>query len=304
MARRATAVSLACLFTATIVSPIRMDSPAFAASGCVAPNSAHRHRDDPRGPEPGAPGPSDVARVLTDIDARLGGAAPPATVTVPVWVHILTDGVTQVPDRYVRAQLQTLTAAYSGRLGGAATGIGFRLDGTDVTQNAAWFTDPVANETQMKTALRRGGPETLNLYVVQLDYRVLGFSTYPYWYQSSPGSDGVVIDWRTMPGGPLTDYSLGYTGVHEIGHWLGLFHTFENGCVQPGDGVDDTAPEAAPTQGCPQFKDTCERGGPDLVHNFMDYAHDRCMREFTRGQAVRMRQIWSVYRDQGVRAAM
>ena len=95
--------------------------------------------------------------------------------------------------------------------------------------------------------------------------------------------DGVVIDWRSLPGGSLRSFDRGFTGVHEIGHWFGLLHTFENGCAAPGDGIADTSPEAVATDGCVIDKDTCEGGGPDPIHNFMDYSDDRCMSEFTAG---------------------
>lgn len=31
----------------------------------------------------------------------------------------------------------------------------------------------------------------------------------------------------TVTGGPREHYNLGRTLTHEVGHWLGLFHTFE-----------------------------------------------------------------------------
>ena len=116
---------------------------------------------------------------------------------------------------------------------------------------------PLANEAAMKRRLRKGGAETLNLYIAQLSELVLGYATYPHWYRDRPVLDGVVIDWRSLPGGSLRDFSKGYTGVHEIGHWLGLLRTFENGCSPPGDSVADTPGEAVPTQGCPPRRDTC-----------------------------------------------
>ncbi|MFI7445527.1 zinc metalloprotease [Nonomuraea indica] len=327
MARRVTAVSLACLLAAGLTPPLQLHAVATASAGCAAPpgtpppsphaggrparHDAHAEAHDPAhphvlrlGPEPRTPYPHDVGRVLAELDKRLQGREPPARVTVPVWVHILTDGAVGASTASVTAQLGTLRAAYGGSLGGAATGVGFRLAGAQVVRHAGWFTDPMGHEEEMKAALRKGGPETLNLYLAQLDGQVLGFSTYPYWYRDSPRLDGVVIDWRTLPGGALANYNRGYTGVHEIGHWLGLFHTFENGCQSPGDGVADTAPAARPAQGCPGGgKDTCPQAGRDPVHNFMDYAHDRCMSEFTRGQGERMREMWVVYRDRDAAAS-
>ncbi|NRQ32883.1 zinc metalloprotease [Nonomuraea sp. NN258] len=288
MARRATAVSLACLLAAGLTPPLQLHA-APPAAGCARLVPADR--------TPRSPRPEDVGKVLAELGTRLKGVTLPRSFTVPTRVHVITDGARRVSDQAIRAQIDTLNAAYGGRHGGVDTGVRFRLDGIAVKHNATWFTDPVGHEQPMKDALHRGGAETLNLYIAQLSELMLGFASYPYWYAGSPRLDGVVIDWRSLPGGAMSNYNRGFTGVHEIGHWLGLFHTFENGCNPPGDGIDDTPAESAPSEGCPQSKDTCTtQPGTDPVRNFMDYAHDRCMSEFTRGQARRMREMWTAYR--------
>ena len=311
MARRETAVALVCLLAA---GPLSFTS-AFTVSGggvCIGSNTsgaaagpavrpAARPVDGERDPRP--LGEGQAAQMLRDLTSRLAGKiiTTKSDITVPTWVHVLSDGEREPPEQAVRNQVDTLNAAYSGRLGGVDTGVHFRLDGITLSKDAAWFSDPLAHEQEMKAALRRGGPETLNLYIGQLDNRILGYSTYPYWYETASKSDGVVVDWRSLPGGALRNFDKGYTAVHEIGHWLGLFHTFENGCAGPGDGVGDTPSEDRPTGNCPMIKNTCTAPGDDPIHNFMDYAHDRCMSDFTAGQAIRMHEMWTAYRDPGRR---
>ncbi|MEW9547598.1 zinc metalloprotease [Nonomuraea sp. NPDC050783] len=316
MARRATAVSSACLLTVVLAPPARpalalatasATAPALAARGCaaaaparaaapVAPPGREAPATAAGGPGPRSPQPGDVALVQDELRRRLDGVTPPATITVPTRVHVLTSGRRQVSDQEVRSQIAVLNSAYGGAFGGPDTGVRFRLRGIAVKDQPAWFADPVGGEQAMKTALHKGGPATLNLYIAQLSELMLGFASYPYWYEGAPRLDGVVIDWRSLPGGPMADYNRGFTAVHEIGHWLGLFHTFENGCAEPGDGIGDTPAEATATQACPDEKDTCAQPGHDPVRNFMDYAHDRCMAEFTAGQARRMHEMWAAYR--------
>ncbi|MEO3829304.1 zinc metalloprotease [Actinomadura sp. B10D3] len=238
--------------------------------------------------------------------AQFGGARFGASrriarrLVVPVRFHVVHSGRHgRLSVRAVRRQIATLNAAYSGKKGGADTRVRFRLRGYDRTNKASWFYHPQHYEHAMKRRLRKGGRGTLNVYTASVGAEVLGFSTFPQWYRRDPRMDGVVVDYRSLPRGSYAPFNHGYTGVHEIGHWLGLMHTFEGGCTPPGDGVADTPYEAVPAEGCPRHRDTCPQRGRDPVHNFMDYAHDSCMRGFTAGQGRLIRASWAAYRSRG-----
>ncbi len=215
-------------------------------------------------------------------------ARPIGSVSVPVWVHVIRTGTAvsqgNVPDTWITAQMQVLNDAWIN------TAFRFVLAGTTRTTNAAWY--DLANETAelaAKTALKRGGPETMNIYVANLSGGLLGYAYYAEDAAAVGVLDGVVLLNQSLPGGNAAPYNLGDTGTHEVGHWFGLAHTFEGGCSRSNDLVADTEPEASPAFGCPVGRNTCgiTRTG-DPIRNFMDYTDDSCMNMFTGGQNVRM----------------
>jgi hypothetical protein len=226
---------------------------------------------------------------------------------IPVWVHVISRGAGfdngDLPDTMIRNQIRVLNESYNGRTGGANTSFGFELAGVTRTVNADWFTQ-FAGDTDLelaaKTALRRGGPGTLNIYTVDAS-PWLGWAYFPSILNTADANlDGVVVDWRSLPGGPFTIYSEGDTATHEVGHWLSLYHTFDGYCGKNGDYVADTPSEQSPAFNCPVGRDTCggtAHPGLDPITNFMDYSQDSCMYVFTGGQSDRMQAAWAAFRD-------
>lgn len=280
------------------------------SDGCVAGDEAGAARVRPGGPN----SPKDPNAISATQAAALGNPKvrpmlAAGSVTVPTYFHVISAEPLSAKEkaRYesmISAQMKVMNNAYSGKgdaKGSPATPFTFRLAATDYTVNAAWSTmDYGSQETKAaKTALHQGGMESLNVYSVDLGGGLLGYATFPQQGQGQVSQDGVVILNESMPGGDVDPYSEGDTLVHEAGHWLGLYHTFQNGCTGAGDYVTDTPAEAVPAFYCDEApRDTCTaEPGIDPLENYMDYTEDFCMHEFTPGQARRMSNSWEAYRQ-------
>jgi hypothetical protein len=234
---------------------------------------------------------------------------PVGSVTIKVYVHVIRKGAGiangDIPTAWIDNQILVLNKAFAGTApGGAGAPTAFKFVKTLVTRttNATWYTagPGTSAELAMKNALRKGTSRDLNIYTNSPSGGLLGWATYPWDYDTAPNGaklDGVVMLNQTLPGGSASPYNLGDQTVHEVGHWFGLFHTFQGGCATPGDRISDTPAEASPAFGCPTGRNTCGTAGVDPITNFMDYSDDACMFKFTPKQAYRADVLSEIHRE-------
>ena len=224
-------------------------------------------------------------------------------VVVPVVFHVLHDKETGKLDKAVlEEQVRILNNCFG------SEGFQFALKSVDYTDNADWFSMGWQSQAEYdaKQALSTKQPtKELNFYTANPGGGLLGWATFPSDLSGGDPTttfmDGVVCLYTSLKGvsdnGP---YNLGITGTHEVGHWLSLYHTFQGGCTDPGDEVEDTPAEATPAYGCPEKddskRDTCPAPGLDPTKNFMDYGDDACLHHFTEKQLARIREQVAAFR--------
>ncbi len=131
------------------------------------------------------------------------------------------------------------------------------------------------------------------------DGGVVGFAKFPKTITEQSVYDGVVVVNSVLGSDPtgskgfrlMSDFNINRILAHEIGHFLGLYHTFqgescsETNCKEEGDRICDTPPTDV-NRIC--FAPSCNGA---QVENYMDYTEEFCQNMFTAGQAQRMHAI-------------
>lgn len=232
--------------------------------------------------------------------------------TIPVVFHLVhNNGPENLTDAQVTQALAWLNQAYSNsgpffQGSGADVGIQFcaaqrtpdnlATNGITRTTNALTNMTAETHDGQLKNLIRWKPKEYINIWVVsEINSTTYGPAITGYAYLPSfhgNNADGIVVEAnRLLSAGDIA------TLIHEMGHYFGLYHTFQGGCTNnncltDGDKVCDTPPDQSTSWLlCGQTVNTCNTDvpdGPDMTSNFLDYGNSNCMHDFSQGQADRM----------------
>lgn len=285
-------------------------SPPHSGGSCAAPETP----------------PATLSRSFLSTDCSLESTVPgpqwqpTSLLRIPVVVHVIADGTCtngNITDAAVISQIAVLNEdfrALAGTPGGAGVDsqIEFFLATEDpagnpttgITRscNTTWYQD----KGSYWLTLAWDPTRYLNIYT----NTAAGARGYVPFLPADPLSavgqpqDRAVINWLAFGrNGPHPPFDQGRTVTHEVGHFLGLFHTYYAGCgvatapdcYTTGDRLCDTPPNATSLHGCHVSATSCT-GVPVPVQNYMQLSNDTCMTGFTAEQAQRMRCTLATYR--------
>lgn len=215
------------------------------------------------------------------------------------FIHLMHGSLGNVNPDQRKKQIALLNEAY------APARISFEYDESEVIyiNNRNWYYMHYGSleEREAKKHLSDDPRTTLNFYTGGIEKGLLGWATFPFDLAGDAERDGVVVLDESMPDGSAIPFNLGMTAVHEVGHWLGLYHTFQGGCDGIGDHVHDTpahsdANIATPEDGQPH--NACVVGEYAPIHNYMNYVDDVWMTEFTSKQMERVQEQLAMFRPE------
>lgn len=250
---------------------------------------------------------AEKTKISTRSSSSKSSLIPDCCVEVEVAFHIIEDRNGE--SNAAKLWTQTAIEEEIGRVNedfAPLTPFEFKLLKITRTKNDAWSQmddDDDDGIDLISKTLRVGGGDVLNVFVLDgLCRKKGGFAQYPYehgwWPQDTFSPKDRVFMCATNIGLDWTGDTYHKTTTHEIGHWLGLRHTFQGDSCDPdndGDYVDDT-PQHLRNGNCREEYDTCpNQPGVDPVDNFMNYS-DGCRNRFTPGQAQRMVYQFHTYR--------
>lgn len=252
-------------------------------------------------------------------------------IRIPVVVHVIHNqqaGVfkeTNIPDEQIFSQIKVLNEDYrrkEGTMGfnnnpvGADTRIEFFLASKDPAGNPSTGITRHFNATAEFSLLNDSDRQKLsnlsywdsdkylNIWVSAFNEPYIGYAEFPYaetidgLVDEVPETlDGAFIDYRVFGKKTGTNtsglYSFGRTTTHEIGHWLGLIHTWGDEFCGT-DYVEDT-PQSESSNNtiyCEEIFSSCNGARTrNLIEDYMDYSPDSCMNIFTEGQKQRIRAV-------------
>ena len=237
---------------------------------------------------------------------RIEKKGPPTqtSITIPVVVHVLYNTPDQnISDAQVQSQIDVLNEDFNATnrdYNNYDAGYGSVKGDMDIdfclvqVIHKQTKTKSFGTNDNMKYD-KRGGSDAVdplhifNIWVCNLGNKLLGYAYYP---GISPEKFGVVCHTNAFGRGAgynlFTEYDLGRTTTHEVGHCFGLVHIWgDANCGN--DQVDDTPLHNTANFGCPGegHLSTCTGTPLEMWMNYMDYTDDRCMYFFSDGQSSR-----------------
>jgi len=212
----------------------------------------------------------------------------PEPVHILVAWHVIhtSAGAGNISDDAIYEQIDWLNQAF------LAHNIFFTVDSIDRTENNDWFDNWYGNDAWPGMQQLNVDPyHYLNVYTANLwDVGAAGWAYLGNGFGPSDYRQSVNLDFREVAWG-------NDTSTHEVGHHLGLNHTFYQNCTNPNDGIDDTPQNHEDyLWQCTESLDSCpDDEGNDPVHNYMTYTSSACQYEFTQGQEDWMHYIIENY---------